>query len=177
MPYPSSVDVGQITPWYLAHEMNALAFYNGTGAPGLANYTVLMGVYNPTSAIITNFRTRHGAVSAGNVDMGLYDTNGNLLGHTGKTAVSAVNTDQTLAPSGGPIWIAQGRYYLAFWSDSNTDTYYVVGVTSIAEANVGALLNTKAPGLPATFAAAGGFTLANGLRVIGMMATLAGTGF
>lgn len=163
----------QATPWSLEHSANG-GIINGGNGVLVANTTYLVGVNVPVGVVVTNMRTRHSGVSAGNLDMGIYDSAGNRIDHTGVTAVSAINTVQSIALSGGNLPLSPGRYYLALWVDNSTDTYYreSTGTTNQAWGNFLSGVSTNAGGLLATFAAMGGTTAA--ASFVGIMATIAG---
>jgi hypothetical protein len=181
MGYPASVDNGLIIPWYLAHESNAGVTASGTGAL-VTNTTYLMGVWLPTPAIVTNMRVRKGATSAGNMDLGIYDSSGNRLDHTGVVAAGSANTDVTTALSNGNLSLSPGRYYLALWVDNNSDLYYRINTgsnnKSWAEILVGSAVNgtgatNTTTGLLSTFTAMTG-TTNTGALIVSMMALLSG---
>lgn len=140
-----------------------------------ANRTNLHSVWVPTPVVITAFSTGHGSVSAGNLDMGIYDINGNLLTHTGVTsAATFASTSQTITLA-TPFPIGVGNYYLAIWIDNATDTYfrnnYGAGL-GLAFNEMLQGVNTNAGGLLATFTAMGG-TQANAFYVA-LMARIQG---
>jgi hypothetical protein len=181
MGYPTTVDNGLIIPWYLTHESNAGVSAAGSGTL-VTNTTYLVGVYLPVPAIVTNMRIRKGTTSAGNMDLGIFDSSGNRLDHTGVIGAGSTNTDVTHALSGGNLSLSPGRYYLALWIDNNTDVYYRVNTgnvnTSWAEILVGAAVNgtgatNTTTGLLSTFTAMTGTTV-TGALIVSMMALLSG---
>lgn len=178
MPYPNTVDSGGIAPWYLAHEFNADATSAGAGAL-TANTTYLVGVYLPVYAVIANMRVRHSTTSAGNLDMGIYDSGGTLLDHTGSVAASSASTVQNTNLSNGNLALAPGRYYLALWVDNSTDTYYKVSLSAVNTAfgNAKTGTNTNSGGLLSSFTAMGGTSTSTGILVLGLMGIISGTGF
>lgn len=177
MAYPSSVDAGQITPWYLANPNALSALVNGASTL-TANTTYVHDVYAPCPCIVTGFKIRHSGVSAGHLDLGIFDQNGNLLTHTGSIAATGVTTVQT-ATLGTQLWIAQGRYYFGLWVDNSTDTYLQVAMgtgAGVGLMNIGTGASTNAGGLLASFTAMGGLTTTNTVFVP-FLATLLGSPF
>lgn len=139
---------------------------NITNAVLAANTTYLQSLEVLSSVTVTGFIIGHGSVAAGNLDLGIYDVNGNLLGHTGVTAASGANSSQTLT-LGTPFAISPGNYYTALWVDNATDTYYRNNYGANLAKGFTEILNgtsTNAGGLLATFTAMGG-TVASALAV------------
>lgn len=162
------------TPWYLAHPgiVQAVA---GSPTARTAQAVYIHDVYLPAPGQLTGFTVDHGAVAAGHIDLGVYDSAGNLLAHTGVTSVNTfANALQTInLPQ--PLALGAGRYYYAFWSDNNTDTYYVVTGLTVAAANLLNVNNLQAGGLASSFAAMGGVVA--GSTLVPFLGHLAGTGF
>jgi hypothetical protein len=107
-----------------------LAYGTGTSASG-AIFIVGKEIQAPVK--ITGMKCRMGATAAGNIDMGIYDVNFNLLASKGATA-AVPNSVNTLTFA-SPLLLSPGRYWLA-WIDTAgaTDTVSLaaVGVASFA---------------------------------------------
>lgn len=148
MPYPSTVDTGQVQPH---------AIYEGdlgsTGAGTLtANTAYLVGVTLTASVMLTAMRMRFGSGGAGHYDIGIYDSGGNLLWHSGSVVSATGVQTQTLAT---PLGLAPGKYWLALWVDNATDTVNrATGVVNLIVTQSG----TNASSLPATTAGLTGLT-------------------
>lgn len=155
-PVYSPVEVPQN---YLCHP--ALVTFQAVGdSARTANSTYLHDIYVTAPNVITAFSIAHGAVSAGNLDLGIYDANGNLLTHTGVTPVTAINTLQKInLPVALPI--GPGVYFLGFWLDNGTDTYFARQNLNPLGAwgNIRGSANTNAGGLLSSFSAMGGTNL------------------
>lgn len=118
MGYPTTVDTGQVQPWII----DSIATAAGTTNGALVANTVYLWAFELyVPCTITALRWRMGATATGNADLGIYDANGNLLGHTGSSANTA-STDNT-ANLLASLTLASGRYYLALSPGNSTDTY------------------------------------------------------
>lgn len=158
-------------PWYLANP-GFLAAVGPTART--ADVVYAHEVYLNEPAQLTAFSIPHGGVSAGNIDMGIFDASGNLLAHTGITSVAGfVNLPQTINLV-SPLPLSAGRYLFGVWLDNSTDTYFAIPGLNQAWAN---LLNTNVnptTGL-ASFSALGGSK--PGAVFFPFLGHLAGTGF
>lgn len=162
-------------PWYLAHREMITAQTAGESTR-TANATYLHDIDVLVPVVITSFSIAHGSVSAGNLDLGIYDSSGNLLAHVGATAAGAINTTQTINLA-SPFLLSPGRYFLAFWTDSATATYFArTAITPVAGfGNIKQSVGTNAGGLAATTAGMGG--IQDGQVFVPFLAHLQGTGF
>ena len=116
MGYPTTVDSGGVQPWSLYADDNA---YSSTTTTGGAIYIVGVVLYAPV--VVTGMKCRMGSTAAGNIDMGIYDVNFNVLankGATGSLSASAVNT-LTFANA---LSLSPGRYWLAWVDSAGSDT-------------------------------------------------------
>lgn len=120
MPYPSTVDANITTPLIIGSESVLMG-----GAPGTlsANAVFLYKFAITVGITITNMRWKSGTTAAGNVNLGIYDANGNLLGSTGSVANTTANLGNSIALAGGNLYLPAGYYYLAFTTGSSTDTF------------------------------------------------------
>ena len=107
-------------PASVAHPAANLILYipQYVSAPGLAQ-----GVF-----------WQNGTAVAGNVDVGLYDEDGNLLAHGGLTAAAGVSVPQYVAFA-SPVLLVTGRYYIAVTATSASQQFLAWG-TSAAATNV-----------------------------------------
>lgn len=161
-------------PWYLANSSLASVGSAGSSARS-ANSTYIHDVYLNTPASLTSFSIQHDGVSAGNLDLGIYDTNGNLLAKTGITsAIGFTNAVQTIALS-QPLALGSGRYYFAFWVDNGTDTYFARQSYSQAFVNILNANNLSLTGLGSSFTAMGGVGAST--VWVPFLGHLSGTGF
>jgi hypothetical protein len=140
-------------PWALIPDGD---FDNGTNSTLVADTTYLRGVWVPSACVLTAVRCRVGTAS-GNIDCGIYDVNGNLLGHSGlvATVASSINT----ASMSSSISLSPGRYWLALWVDNSTASIshqQLTATTGVILAQSSAGTNTG--GLASTFSGMGGVT-------------------
>lgn len=93
---------------------------SGTGT-FTANVVALWAfeVYAPCTA--TGMRCHGAATATGTVDMGIYDANGNLLGHTGAVALVANSNNSNAFVAN--VSLSVGRYFMALCPSNSTDTY------------------------------------------------------
>lgn len=106
----------QPPPWLL----NDTIITVGTAATLVANTVYLIPVEVTGQCVATGIRFRT-VVATGTSDVGLYDVNGNLLGHSGATA-NVASTTQTFNFT-SPIPLSPGRYMLAITPSNSTDTF------------------------------------------------------
>src|ERR671924_515525 len=81
----------------------------GTAGTLAANTTYLVGVWLPVAAIATGMVCRSGTTAAGHIDMGIYDVNGNLLGHSGVSTYAASSVVNL--PLLSNVSLPAGRYW------------------------------------------------------------------
>lgn len=159
------------TPWFLGSPMLAASAV-ASAAVLTANKTYLEGIWVPVPMTLVSATVGHGGVHAGNLDMGLYDQNGNLLGHTGVTAASAgVQTANLLTP----LFLNPGLYYSALWVDNSTDTYFCLTGENQSVDNFLVSVGTNGGGLASTFAGMGG--AGAGTVIMPFLFHIQGTGF
>lgn len=161
------------SPWYLAHPALITAGSSGASAR-TADAIYIHDVYLPEPAQLTGFSIQHGGVSAGNLDLGIYDTSGNLLAHTGITSAAGQASSLQTINLPSPLPLSAGRYSFAVWVDNNTDTYFSVTGLSQAFANLQNTNNNSATGLQ-NASALGGFKA--GTVFLPFLGHLTGTGF
>lgn len=122
MPFANTVDSGQVQPWTLG--VDDIEYSESSNSNLGAGAAYLSGVTLRASILVTAFRCHIGTVPTptGNVDMGIYDSNLNLLVHTGATAAASGILTVTLTT---PYPLAPGNYWLA-WLDTVSDSVYCV---------------------------------------------------
>lgn len=118
MGYPTTVDTGTVQPWIITNEE---FLSQGSTFTLTANnvYLYLFEIAGPIT--IATMRYRIGATATGTVDLGLYDSGGNLLSHTGATAVAASNINSLSLLT--TVNLSPGRYSMALCPSNSTDTY------------------------------------------------------
>ena len=91
-----------------------------------ANRVYMWGFELYASCTITAMRWYMAATVTGTTDIGIYDSAGNLLGHTGATAnVAALDNSANLIAA---LALSPGRYYMALCCSNATDTYESAGL-------------------------------------------------
>ncbi len=116
-----------IAPWTVSNDAASL-----TGAATTvltANVVYLYAFEVMASITVTGCKWHMGTTATGTTDVGVYDANGNLLGHTGAVA-NVASTNMSNALSGGNLTLAPGQYFLALCPSNSTDTYQAVSATS-----------------------------------------------
>ncbi len=121
MSSPSTVDTGQVSPWTVTQA----EIIQGASSSTLGANTVYCYVFELlATTTFSGTKVKMGATVTGTVDVGIYDSGGNLLIHSGATAptantVSSITfTSTTLNP---------GRYIMAMTPSNSTDTYFRTG--------------------------------------------------
>ncbi len=150
MGYPSSVDSGSVIPTYLGSDSAEVGAGGTTGA-FTANTVYLLAINLYSPCIVSGMRTHVGSTATGSTDMGIYDTNGNLLVHTGAVTNSASTTQTNNFSSNYAL--SPGTYFLAFCASNSTDTFSKIGAMSVpgAISNYRVATNTGTAGvLPST---------------------------
>lgn len=156
MGYPTTVDTGQVQPWII--EGYSFIPQNSSGTLTPANSVWTFSFEVTANITVTAMRWRMGATATGNSDLGIYDSGGNLLGHTGSVANTAsVDCTANLTAN---LTLAPGRYYMAITNGNTTDTYNrlvneTAGTPLIHRAGVAANTSTGGitPSLPSTLGA------------------------
>lgn len=119
MGYPSTVDTGLVTPLVLTSD----AVLTGGSSAALTANTVYVLKYALTvPVLITAMRWKATATAAGNVNLGIYDSTGAILGSTGSVANTAATTNAN-ANLTANLSLSPGNYYLAFTVGNNSDTF------------------------------------------------------
>lgn len=145
MPYPTTVDTGQVPLWIL--EDSGVTGGSAGGALGASQQISVLLYEMQGNATAKDMRYRAG-VGTGTVQLGIYDVNGNLLGNTA-TVATTVSASYQIVALAANVPMSPGRYYFAIWQSLNTDTFF--RVTGQINALKGQILSgTFAGGLPAT---------------------------
>ena len=111
----------QIPDAYLGSDALELSIANGAGTL-TANQVYLLAVVVRVTETITGMRWHMTATATGHTDLGIYNSSGALIDHTGATANVAGST-MTQALSNGNLSLSPGLYYIALTNDNGTDTY------------------------------------------------------
>lgn len=143
-----------VQPWSL---FEGEVSNNGSAALA-ANTTYLDAVVLYTAVTITGMVCRCNSANTGNIDMGIYDSGGNLLGHTGVTALAANTNTVNLTAN---LALSAGRYYLALWIDNATAVMVRNNTNSSGLGIILVSAGTNAGGLASTFAGMGGTAQTN----------------
>lgn len=160
------------SPWFISGPSVPITLALAGFSVLTANKTYLEGVWVPAPVVITSFTITHGSVHAGNLDMGIYDQNGNLLVHTGVVAATAGPQTVTLT---APFILPAGLYYMALWVDNSTDTYLAFTGVSNAIDNILIATGTNGGGLSSNFSGMGGTS--GSTVAVGPLAHIQGTGY
>lgn len=123
MGYPSTVDTGQVMPAALYADDIITATSSATLTAGAA-YLSACELY--ASITVTQMRCQLSGTVSGNVDMGIYDANLNLLGHTGAIAAVTGIFTQNLTSN---LFLSPGQYWIA-WVDTVADAVYRAQATN-----------------------------------------------
>jgi hypothetical protein len=170
-----------ISPWSSLQSLGVSLFACGQGAPASQNYVavgvaVFIPFWVPVSILIRKMGWGNGAAVAGNIDVGIYKTDGTLLVSSGSTAQSGTSTLQVVTVA--DTFLPRGQYYFAMDSDTSGATQKVIAVLPAAgiPQALGLLEMTAAVPLatnasPATFAkyarAFVPLVMAQGYRTVG----------
>lgn len=151
-------------PWIITSD--ALA-YNAASGVLVANTVYLLTFELNASTTILSVGYRMGATVTGTTDVGIYDVNGNLLGHSGAITNVANATAKNALTSA--LSLSPGLYSAALCTSNGTDTYFRVSNTageSLSRERIA--VNTGTAGvLPAT---TGGVTItANAPAIIAVV--------
>lgn len=106
-------------PWTIGTDMVAATMTGGQVLDANGVYLYAFEIAAPITVSKMQYSTE--SVATGTVDMGLYDANGNLLGHTGAIANTSADSIMTNALTAN-LTLAPGRYFAAFCSLNHTDT-------------------------------------------------------
>lgn len=85
-----------------------------------ANRAIFVPMRLPVPATVYKMATGSGTLTAGNFDLGIYDTNGNLIISTGATAKTTASSERIVDVT--DTRLMPGMYYLAMSADG-TDNY------------------------------------------------------
>jgi hypothetical protein len=95
---------------------------------GLALYIPL---YVSAPGMVQGLFWQNGTAVAGNVELALYDEDGNKLATTGLIVAAGVSAPQYTAFA-SPVLLTTGRYYLALVASSASQTFLAWGTTAVA---------------------------------------------
>ena len=147
----------------IATEM--MAMFGAGGAFGTAaawpssNLAIFIPIKIGSLYIPTKMWWHNGAtVGHNNADVGIYDTQGNRIFHSGSTAVSGASALQIVSVSN--VALSRGIYYMAMAVNGTTDTFYFgqAPINAISARAMGILSVGTSFTLPATVTLAGSTT-------------------
>jgi hypothetical protein len=121
-----------------------LAFYSNAvsnGSSGTwpsANRGLFIPIWLPAPFQLASFFCVNGSAVAGNIDMGVYGTDGSLISSKGSTAQSGTSTLQILTLT-TPIVLNPGRYFMAISASSASATFISRTPSVIIEQRLGML--------------------------------------
>lgn len=92
-----------------------------------ANDAYLLSTYVPTMTTVTGIRMNIGT-SAGNIDVGIYDANGNKVVSKGSTACPSGGSQTVSFAS--PTTLIPGQYWIAIAADGTSATFARAGTNS-----------------------------------------------
>jgi hypothetical protein len=106
-------------------------------------------LYIDRPGLVTKFFTLNGAAAAGNMDIGLYDRNYNLIVAKGSTAQAGTNVIQEYDVT--DFWINRGVYFLGLVNNGTTGAIFRSGVGNASFLSVmGVTMQATAFPLPST---------------------------
>ena len=156
--------VPEITGWnflnlsvddiFAAEEMSLNGAAPASTAFPAANLALYIPFYVCAPGLAQGVFWQNGAAVAGNVEVALYDEDGNKIATSGVVAASGTSVPQSVAFA-SPVLLTTGRYYLAVWASSGTQQFLAWG-TSAAATNVNRMFGiveqtALASGLPASW--------------------------
>jgi hypothetical protein len=92
---------------------------DGTDATPVVTEMYMAEVAVPFLTTVTGIAVFNGSVASGNIQIGLFDVNGYLLGTTASTAMSGTDAYQSVALS-STVSIPAGTYYVGVQIDNTT---------------------------------------------------------
>lgn len=122
-----------------------------TAATGTANRAYLVPIVPAANGPVNKAWWINGGTVSGNLDVGIYDKDGNRVASTGAVAQSGANAIQSAALTVVPTLLAGIPYYLAFSSSSATSELFAVDAAGAQIATAcGFVQAATAHPLPAT---------------------------
>lgn len=86
-----------------------------------ANRAMFVPIWLPGPFKLASFFCVNGSTATGNIDMGIYGTDGTLIASKGSTAQSGTSTLQILTITA--VMLPPGRYYMAISASSTSTTF------------------------------------------------------
>src|SRR5437899_4054412 len=109
----------QPTPWVLANEGNIYTLSNSGVLTASASLCFLVSIPPlQVNVTVTRMKSRLALGGNGHIDLGIYDTSFNLLGHIGSTVTATGMVDQPMLAN---VPLAPGNYFLGVWLDNVVD--------------------------------------------------------
>ncbi len=127
---PGAVMVGTWSPNALGIQLTAAVLTVATANWIAANVAVFVpfSVIEPT--LVTKVWWANGSAVAGNIDVGIFSTAGNVLTSAGSTAQAGINAVQAVDVA--DVTLARGDYYLGMVSDTSGITQKVSAASPAA---------------------------------------------
>lgn len=122
---------------------------NNSGTFPAANTALFYPIRIARAVSVKTLFTFNAAVVSGNIDVGIYDTEGNRLVSSGSAAQVGINTLQ-VTTLGSTLFIPRGLYFLAVAMDNTTGTLMFYGMTIPMIPGYGIRAQVAAFPLPAT---------------------------
>lgn len=152
-----------ITP-FSAESLGSMAWFLGTNSSASTvwpsgNFAIYIPFIISVPTLISGGAIANGATASGNVDMGIYDDQGNRLISKGSTAQAGTSGWQLMAF--GSITLNPGNYYMAMTCSNGVATVQQVNVVAAEDTRcLGVLGQASALPLPATATFAPNATMA-----------------
>lgn len=128
--------------------------------PSTADRVWYIPVWMPNVCKVTHLYLENGSVVNGNIELGLYDLDGNRLVTTGAVAQAGTTAVQAIA-LGTAFRVNKGAYYWSFVQSSATGRYQSVTALSGSKARAfGHYIQASTSALPATWTPAFDATIA-----------------
>ena len=148
-----SVVLSPASPQSIGRDLSGMGISAATAGWPAANRAIFMPItiYNPITVV--KMFIENGASTSGNIDVGIYDSDGAIIVSSGSTAQSGVSATQEFDIT--DTLLNPGLYYLAAAMDNTTGTVLRWGLSGAVARGIGVAQMASAFPLPstATFAA------------------------
>jgi hypothetical protein len=141
--------VSALSQYSCGLEMATTSAAGAAAAWSAANRAFYIPLYVPANTLILKMFCINGGTINGNIDLGLYGSDGTRLVSSGSVAHAGANTIQELDIT-DTLLVAPGRYYMAMASNSGTATLFRFAPGSPTMRLLGAFNEDSAFPLPAT---------------------------
>lgn len=151
---PTQLVVNPMSPQALGIHRPLIAPLNALATWPTANLAILYPIRIAYPTVITRMFWQNGATVSGNVDIGIYDSQGNRIVSSGSTAQAGVSVIQSVDTT--DVTLQKGIYYIAMACDNTTATFRrLTSGTATRLRAAGVLNNTTAFPLPSSLTLAG----------------------